>query len=102
MAPKNLILRSFTWAVVYTSLFVLTLGGVLISLVVGDWIMLRTGNTVLAWVTGSIVLTGFLATLGGGVGFWLWLRGPVTPQEVTDRHDTMDKLLKDMSVLDRD
>jgi uncharacterized membrane protein YgaE (UPF0421/DUF939 family) len=102
MAKKNLVLRAFTWTVALTSLFVLTLGAVLIALVVGDWITLKTDNTVLAWVVGSTVLTGFLATLGGGIGIWLWLRGPVNSHEVTDRHDTMDKLLKDMSVIERD
>lgn len=101
MATKNLIVRSFTWAVVYTSLFVLTLGAVLISIVVGDWIMIKTENIALAWIVGSAVLVGFLCTLGGGIGFWLWLRYPTSPAEVADRHDTMDRLLADMSVIER-
>lgn len=102
MATKNLVLRSFTWAVAFTSLFVLTLGAVLISLVVGDWIILKTDNLTLAWVVGSTVLVGYLASLGAGIGIWLWLRGPTSAAEVAERHDTMDKLLRDMSVLDRD
>lgn len=99
---SNVVLRSFTWAVAFTSLFVLTLGAVLIALVVGDWILLKTSNEALAWTVGVTVLVGYLATLGAGVGFWLWLRGPASSSEVSDRNDTMDKLLKDIRVIDRD
>lgn len=102
MASKNILVRSLTWTVVITSLFVLTLGAVLISIVVGDWIMMKTDNYPLAWTLGVTVMVGFLITLGGGIGFWLWMRGPASTDEVTDQHDTIDRLLADMTVIDRD
>lgn len=100
--PKNLVLRSFTYAVVLTTLFVLTLGTVLIALVVGDWLIIKTGNEVLAWFMGAFIMLGFFGTLGAGVGGWLWLRGPSSSDPRITQQDSMDRLLADMSVLDRD
>lgn len=103
MANKNLALKAFKWAVVLTSLFVLTLGAVLISLVVGDWILWKTANSVLSWFVGSVVLIGFLATLGTGIGIWIWVKGPASHKSDDDkRTDTMDMILKDMNVIERD
>lgn len=99
---KKLLLRSFTWAVTFTSLFVLTIGAILIALVVGDWISIQTNNAILAWVVGIFVMFGFLCTLGAGVGFFIWLRGPETPAEIRDRNVTMDHILRDATSADRD
>lgn len=98
----NLALRSFTYAVVFTSLFVLTLGTVLIALIVGDWVLIKTANSVLAWFVGAFIMLGFLLTLGAGVGVWIWLRGPSSTDPEEAKHDTMDRLLTDMSVIERD
>lgn len=101
-SKRNLIFRAFTWAVVYTTLFVLVISAVLIALVVGDWIILRTGNSGLAWAVGVVILTGFLASLGAAIGVWIWLRYPASPMEVEQRHHAIDKILADMSVIERD
>lgn len=86
-------LRSLAWAVSITSLFVLTLGAVLVSMVVGFWVYDNTFSQPLSWVVGITIMVGFLASMGVGVGVWLWLRGPLLPEE----EDTMTKVLDDMS-----
>ncbi len=98
---SGLLYRSFAWTVVLTTLFVLTLGAVLISYVVGDWIFWKTENSVLSGFLGGVVLMGFLATLGSGIGFWLWTRSPkigMTPG--ADPVDTMEIILADMQERD--
>lgn len=96
---RGLVLKSFAWTVVLTSLFVMTLGAVLIAYVVGDWMFLKTANAGLSWFFGSVVLVGFLATLGGGIGFWLWVKSPKTEAQSVPT-DTMDIILADMAARD--
>lgn len=95
------LLRAFSWAVSLTSLFILTLGAVLISLIVGSWMMEKTGLPVLSWLSGAGILLGFLCTMGAGVGMWLWLR---TYREPTpeDNADSLDKILAEMASADRE
>lgn len=99
---KHLILRSFAWTAVFTTLFVLLLGTMLISLVVGDWVYLHTENVILSWTIGIFILFGFLASMGTGIGLWLWLRNPNGTLELDSRNDTMDILLKDSGLIDQD
>lgn len=91
--PKTMLTKSLAWTSALTTLFVLAIGAVLISLVVGDWIALKTGNFVIAWVIGIFIMLGFLVTLGAGVGIWLWLRTPIAPSQKEDLHQSMDKIL---------
>lgn len=102
MSKKNLVLRSFTYTVALVSLFVLTLGAVLIAIVVGDWIFIHTSDRPLSWFVGILVMFGFLGTLGAGVGVWLWLKGTREDLDSPPRTDTIDKLLEDVSKIDRD
>lgn len=97
---KNLVGRAFTWTVSITTLFVLALVAGIISLIVGDWIMLRTGNSPLAVALGIFVLVGFLSSLGTTIGIWLWLRLPDSLYD--DSEDSMTRVLAEMSAAERD
>jgi len=77
----------------------MTLGAVLIAYVVGDWIFWKTENAGLSWFFGIVVLVGFLATLGSGIGFWLWTRSPRIDAQTVPT-DTMDIILADMAERD--
>ena len=61
MPKNNLVLKAFSWAVSITSLFVITLCAGLVSLIVGDWIMMKTENLILSWGVGFFVFFGFLS-----------------------------------------
>ena len=91
--PEHKALKALAWTVSITSLVVLTLGAVLVSMVVGLWIVQMTGIVPLAWVVGITIFIGFLSALGVGVGIWIWLRGPLGE----DDPDTMTRILEDMS-----
>jgi len=102
MTKNGIVLRSFTYTVALTSLFVLTMGAVLISIVVGDWIYIHTEDRPLSWFIGIIVMLGFLATLGTGVGVWLWFRGANSVTTEIEKEDSMDRLLSDIEKVHRD
>lgn len=97
---RHLFLKSFVWAVSITSLFVITLCAGLVSLIVGDWIIIHTENPYLAWGVGIFVFLGFLCSLGACIGIWIWLRVPSDLTPVSE--DTMTKVLADISSSERD
>ena len=100
MSRNNLVLKAFSWAVSITSLFVILLCAGLVSLIVGDWIMIKTDNYVLSWGVGFFIFFGFLCSLGTGIGIWLWMKGPtsLTPEE----EDNMTKVLADIAASERE
>lgn len=97
---KNLVLKSLAWGVSVTLLFLMLIVAGLVSMIVGDWIVLKTANSVLAWGVGFFIFFGFLCSMGTGIGIWLWLKGP-TSYAVEDE-DTMTKVLADISSSQRD
>lgn len=73
---NNKFLRGFAWVMSLTILFVLALCAATVSLIVGDWIILKTGEVVLAWTSGIFIFAGFLCSLGISIGVWMWLKVP--------------------------
>lgn len=100
MPKNNLVLKAFFWAVSITSLFVITLCAGLVSLIVGDWIMMKTENLILAWGIGFSVFFGFLCSLGTGIGIWIWLKAPTS--YAVEEEDTMTKVLAEISTSERE
>lgn len=72
----NKFLRGFAWVMSFTILFVLALCGASVSLIVGDWILWKTGEVALAWTSGIFIFAGFLCSLGVSIGIWMWLKVP--------------------------
>lgn len=95
---KNILAKSFTWSAVLTTLFVLALGAVLIALVVGDWIAIKTDNIPMAWAVGIFIMMGFLCTLGTGVGLWIWLKTDEERVEERNLYEAMDRLIENSSI----
>lgn len=103
MSGANLVLKSFTWAVSIISLFVILLCAGLVSLIVGDWIVIKTSNDVLAWGVGFFIFFGFLCSMGTGIGIWMWLKGPTSYQpDSRVEEDTMTKILADITSSERE
>lgn len=100
MSKRRVVLKAFTWAVSITSLFVILLSAGLVSLIVGDWLMMKTGNEILSWGVGFFNFLGFLCSLGACIGIWMWLRGPISFDP--DDTDTMSIVLSDIADAERD
>ena len=93
-------LRAFSWTLSIVTLFVMMIVVGLVSLIVGDWIVIKTGNDLMAWIAGFFVFFGFLCSIGTGIGTWIWLRGPTLYQH--ESQDNMDHILADISSAERD
>lgn len=89
---QHTILRSLAWTATVTTIFVLTIGAVLIAMVTGFWVYDQTAIKALGWIVGIAVMLGFLATIGVSIGTWLWFKGPVLGTE-----DSLDQILEDMT-----
>lgn len=100
MAKNNIVLRAFAWTVSIVSLFAILLSVGLVSLIVGDWIIMKTENVYLSWTVVFFIFFGFLCSLGACVGIWMWLRGPTS--EAPADEDTMMQVLADMASAERD
>lgn len=99
MSEKNLIWRAFAWTLSIISLFIILLCTGLVSLIVGDWIIWKTQNEILAWGVGFFIFLGFLSSMGTAIGAWMWLRDP---PEVVKSEDTMTKILADITTSERE
>jgi len=102
MARQTTAGRAATWTVILSSVFVLTVGAVLIALVVGDWLYIHTANVTLSWVVGFFVLLGYLVTLGGGVGILLWIREGSPPSVAMNQKELAESILAELHSVSKD
>jgi hypothetical protein len=91
-----------TWAAALSSVFIMVVGAVLVTFIVGDWLYIHTQDSAIVWVIVGVLVLGFLLTLGGGIGLWTTLRDSPGLSEEKARQILEDTILEKLDLIHKD